>query len=193
MKALFVILILIFLVSPSLGRPFDYNFSLGPEYWASSSSKSGTNSSLVTGGFAFSGNIRNKINAGFSGAIGETGTAQLSFSDISILYNQIYQPDLFLGYGISLLTYNNVLNKTTDVKIDTQQLDAKLSFGKSFSSTFSLLLSLVGPSIWGADVGLLAYFDPDFGDFNFIVGYKYLRFDEDSTIGGIYLSSSIYF
>ncbi len=141
----------------------------------------------------FRGNIFSTINAEFRGGTGEISTTRISFNEISLLYNAIYTPTYYLGYGISYLTYNNILNKASNTAINQSELNAKIQWQQSFSDLWGFYLKLVGPNMIGYDLGWIAYFDKDLGDFNIHAGYKNVSLSGNSSMQGIYMASEVYF
>jgi hypothetical protein len=139
------------------------------------------------------GNILNVLNTEIRGGFGEISSTKLNFNEVSLLYNIANRSNHFLGLGVSYLTYNNSLDKTNNINIEKQALNAKFQWEYSFSSILGLYLRATGPWIWSYELGWLAYFDKDLGDFNLRMGYKELRLDEESSMSGIYVASSIYF
>jgi hypothetical protein len=188
MKTLITLLCLILLGAPILARPYHYNVAYGPEYFYFSSSKSGTRADLVTCGIVCNGNIFGRLNAEFRGGVGEISNTRISYNEISLLYKIANHPDSFFGIGPSFLTYENVLDKTSDLKIHSRELNARIRWARG-----GLYCSAVGPATISYDLGWIAYFDESLGDFNIRLGYKEIKFKEGSSMKGPYIASSIYF
>ncbi|MFC1540684.1 hypothetical protein ACFL4J_01445 [Candidatus Margulisiibacteriota bacterium] len=188
MKIFLTLLSLILLCVPTLARPYQYNAAYGPEYFYFSSSRAGTSADLVTCGLVCSGNIFERLNAEFRGGVGEISNTRISYNEISILYLAANGPDRFFGIGPSFLSYENILDKSSSAKIDSQELNAKICWAQG-----GLYCSAVGPTTVSYDLGWLAYFDEYLGDFNLRLGYKDIKFKEGSSMKGPYIASSVYF
>lgn len=193
MKTILIFLLTLLFCTPSLARPFDYNFYLGPEYWVTSSTKANASANLVTAGFIFRGNLYKLLNAEFRGGVGEISNTRMYYNELSLLYTPVNLPNNCLGYGLTLLTYNNVLDKTTNNTVNEQDLAIKVQWEYSFSDLWGFYLKGLGHQIWSYEVGWLVYFDPDFGDFNLSIGYKDLQLNSQSTIKGAFIASNVYF
>ncbi|MBU0672972.1 MAG: hypothetical protein KJ732_08105 [Candidatus Margulisbacteria bacterium] len=193
MKFLSIALLVILIAAPSLARPFSYNLAYGPEYFSFSSKKGNTQSSLVTCGIVCSGNIFKRLNAEVRGGVGEISTTKINYNEISLLYKTADDPDSSLGIGPSYLTYNNILDKATNVNFEIHQLNARIKWARSFSPIWGMYLNVVGPNILSYDLGWLAYWGDDYGDFNVRLGYKELKFNGEDSMRGPYIASSIYF
>lgn len=186
-------LALILICSPALARPFEYNAAYGPEYFYFSSSKTGTSANLLTCGIVCRGNILDRFNAEFRGGVGEISSTKISYNELSLLYKTSGRSGSFWGLGPSFLTYDNILDKTSGLKIHSRELNAKFVWAQAIDRTWGYYLSAVGPATASYDLSLIAYFDQNLGDFNVRLGYKSLKFSEGSSMSGPYIASSIYF
>jgi len=193
MKFFFAILLIILFCTPALARPFEYNFYLGPEYWLASSSKANVSSQVLVAGFVFGGNISDLIDAELKFGAGEISNTSLSFNEISLLYTPVRSPNHFIGYGISYLNCNDVIVKATSFGANEQSWTAKIKWGYSFSPLQTFYLSLAGTRLWSYELGWLAYFGKELGDFNLILGYRGMQINSESAVGGIFIASSVYF
>lgn len=193
MRTIYAFLLLTLLCTPSLARPFDYNFYLGPEYWLTSSTKANISSQLLTAGFAFRGNILRLLNAEFRVGVGEISNTKMYFNELSLLYTPLNAPNNFLGFGASLLNYRNILVKTNNTIVKEQDSAFKFQWEYSFTPLLGFYLKALGHRMWGYEIGWLAYFDKNFGDFNLSLGYKNIQLNNESAIKGAFISSNIYF
>jgi hypothetical protein len=193
MKTIVALLLLTYLAIPALSRPFSYNFSLGPDYWITSSNKGGTTASLVTAGFRCQGNIFKNFNAEFRGNVGEVSTTRLSYSEFSVLYNVLATSKKNIGCGFSLVSCENVLVKSTNNTIQARKLNLKFQWEQSFSNFWGFYFQAMALGFSGVDFGWLGYFDQELGDFNVRLGYKQLQLDQVNTMNGLYFASSVYF
>lgn len=193
MRSLLLLLTLMVISAPVLARPFDYNFSLGPEYFYFSSQTTNTNANLVTCGLICRGNLFKVINAEYRGGFGEISTTKMNFNELSLLYDVAGSPDRFLGFGLSYLDYNNTLDKTNNINVRAQKLNAKVQWEQSVSPLLSFFGKIFGPQMLGYDLGWQAYFGKNNGDFNIVLGYKDLKLNESSSMKGPYIASSVYF
>lgn|GEM_PF-2778421 len=193
MKYFFVAILLAFFCIPCFARPFQYNLAYGPEYFYFTSTNLNTRANLVTCGLVLCGNIYNNFNLEFRGAVGEISTTKMNYNELSLLYTPVNTPNSSIGYGITFLNYNNILDKNTNVSIDFQAFNAKLQCAHYFAPLRGFYLSLIGPNAWSYELGWLTYFGERNGDFNIRLGYKALRLTNNSTMCGPYIASSIYF
>jgi hypothetical protein len=192
MKILLLALLILTLSTPIFARPYQYNFSLGPDYWATSSNSGTINSALVTSGFAFRGNLFN-LNAEYQGGFGEISSTKITYNDFSLLYNAINDPNHFLGLGVKYSSVRNTLSKSNSTSMHSANLNAKLHWEYSRSPLFGFFVRAFGPNIWGYDIGWLFYFDKDLGDFNLRFGYRSYNLENLGSMNGLYIASAVYF
>lgn len=176
-----------------MARPFDYNFTIGPEYFYFSSNLANVSANLVSCGIICNGNLYERWNLEFRGGVGEISTTKMNFNEISALYNTEYSPSSYFGIGTTLLSYDNIINKATNVSFSLAKLNAKMQWEHSFSPLLGFYGKVVGPTAWGWEAGWLTYFNRDYGDFNIVLGYKDLRLSENISMRGPYIASSVYF
>jgi hypothetical protein len=191
--ALIFILSLTLFCAPALARPFAYNFTLGPDYWAVFSRKADIQANIVSAGFRMRGTLFDRWNAEFRGNVGEISTTRISFNEISLLYKVANQPDRALSIGPVFVTCNNILVKASNTAIHEQRVCARLQFERGFSDLWNFYFNALALNAWGYDAGWLAYFGRRYGDFNIRVGYKMLQFDQVNVMNGMYAASSVYF
>lgn len=178
---------------PALARPFRYNIAYGPEYFYFTSRNAAASADLVTCGITCRGNLPGRLNAEFRGGFGEISTTRMSYNELSLLYKFSENSDQFIGFGPSLLTYENILDKPSGSSIRSSKYNLRFRWARILSPIWGFYLQVGGPDIQSYDIGWLAYFDEYLGDFNVRAGYRDLRFGPESTMRGPYLASSIYF
>lgn len=193
MRTLVIVLMLAVHGLPALARPFCYNIAYGPEYSLFMSQNATAITDLVTCGITCQGNLPGRLNAEFRGGFGEISTTRMSYNEFSLLYKICEDDHQFLGLGPSLLTYENILNKTSGSSIRASKYNIRVRWARIFSPIWGFYLQAGGPDIPSFDVGWLAYFDEYLGDFNVRMGYRELHFGPASVMRGPYLASSIYF
>ena len=193
MRAICIILLIFLAGSPVLARPFQYNISYGPQYLFFNSAQGSTSAELLTVGVFCQGTLYGRLKAEFKGGTGEISTTRMSYNETALLYRVIDTDEQILSLGPAYLNYLNILNKTSNAQINDQEFNAKLRWARLFGPIWGFYFNATGPNTTSYDLGWLAYWDEYFGDFNVSLGYKEIRFKDNSTMKGPYVSSGIYF
>jgi len=193
MKFVCLLLLLFLVYSPVQARPFEYNISYGPQYLLFNSSQGSTSAELLTVGVFCRGSLFGRFTAEFKGGTGEISTTRMNYNELALLYRITDNDNEILSLGPAYLNYLNILNKTSNIQINDQEFNAKLRWSKLFGQIWGFYFNATGPNTTSYDLGWLAYWDEYFGDFNVSFGYKEIRFKDNSTMRGPYISSGIYF
>lgn len=193
MRSFSLFLALIMLAVPTFARPFQYNIAYGPQYLFLSSSQGAASAELLTVGIACEGTLYGRLKAEFIGGTGEISTTRMNYNETALLYRLIDSDSEVLSLGPTYMNYLNVISKSGSTQINDQEFNAKLRWAKLFGRIWGLYLNATGPTTASIDIGWLAYWDEYFGDFNVSLGYKEIRFKDNSTMRGPYISSGIYF